>query len=136
MRVGGRVCVFLLCRSVRRLPNCPMRIPSAGRSSAATLRACAPGSTKGSIPSFPAGSSARPMTRAWYGRIDMMALFIERGANPRRTTAREQLLQLAARNGHRARRNKWLLDHGAVLNREGNQCMRAALCGVQRKVLN
>ena len=61
------------------------------------------------------------MIAAWHGRIDMMALFVERGANPRRANRNgEQPLQLAAWNGHQEA-VKWLLEHGAVLNRDGNQ---------------
>jgi hypothetical protein len=60
------------------------------------------------------------MTAAWHGNIPMMALFIERGANPRRANKNgEQPLQLAAWNGH-LEAVKWLLAHGAALNREGN----------------
>ena len=60
------------------------------------------------------------MIAAWHGNIPMMALFVERGANPRRANENgEQPLQLAAWNGH-LDAVKWLLDHGAVLNREGN----------------
>ena len=60
------------------------------------------------------------MIAAWKGNIEMMALFVERGANPRRANQNdEQPLQLAAWNGH-LHAVKWLLDHGAVLNRDGN----------------
>jgi hypothetical protein len=61
------------------------------------------------------------MIAAWHGNIEMMALFVERGANPRRANnSGEQPLQLAAWNGH-LEAVKWLLAHGAVLNRTGNQ---------------
>ena len=61
------------------------------------------------------------MIAAWNGNIEMMALFVERGANPRRANANgEQPLQLAAWNGH-LDAVKWLLEHGAALNREGKQ---------------
>ncbi len=60
------------------------------------------------------------MAAAWYGNIPLMALFIERGANPRRSNRHgEQPLQLAAWNGH-IEAVKWLLEHGALLNREDN----------------
>ena len=60
------------------------------------------------------------MNAAWHGNIEMMKLFIARGANPRRANANgEQPLQLAAWNGH-LDAVKWLLDNGAALNREGN----------------
>lgn len=60
------------------------------------------------------------MIAAWHGNIPMMALFVERGANPRRANRNgEQPLQLAAWNNH-VDAVKWLLDHGAALNREGN----------------
>ena len=69
--------------------------------------------------SKPLGSGL--MIAAWHGNVDMMALFVERGANPRRANANgEQPLQLAAWNGH-VDAVKWLLDHGAVLNRDGKQ---------------
>lgn len=69
--------------------------------------------------SDPLGSGL--MIAAWSGNIEMMALFVERGANPRRANRNgEQPLQLAAWNGHLAA-VKWLLDHGAALNREGKQ---------------
>jgi hypothetical protein len=48
-----------------------------------------------------------------------MALFVERGANPRRANKNgEQPLQLAAWNGHMDA-VKWLLANGVALNREG-----------------
>lgn len=57
------------------------------------------------------------MIAAWNGNIDMMALFVQRGANPRRANRNgEQPLQLAAWNGH-AEAAQWLLERGAVLNR-------------------
>ena len=60
------------------------------------------------------------MTAAWHGNIDMMKLFVARGANPRRSNRNgEQPLQLAAWNGH-TEAVKWLLDNGASLNREGD----------------
>jgi hypothetical protein len=60
------------------------------------------------------------MSAAWYGNIEMMQLFIERGANPRRANRNgEQALQLAAWNGH-LEAVKWLLDHGAPMNRDGD----------------
>lgn len=60
------------------------------------------------------------MIAAWYGRIDLMALFIERGANPRRSNQNgEQALQLAVWNGH-TEAVKWLLEHGAMINRDGH----------------
>lgn len=60
------------------------------------------------------------MSAAWHGNIEMMKLFVERGANPRRANRNgEQPLQLAAWNGH-LEAVKWLLDHGAAINRDGN----------------
>lgn len=60
------------------------------------------------------------MVAAWNGNIEMMALFVARGANPRRANRNgEQPVQLAAWNGHEAA-VKWLLERGGVLNREGN----------------
>ena len=60
------------------------------------------------------------MIAAWYGKIDLMALFVERGANPRRANRNgEQPLQLAVWNGH-LEAARWLLEHGAALNRDGN----------------
>ncbi|MFC5301747.1 ankyrin repeat domain-containing protein [Azospira restricta] len=58
------------------------------------------------------------MIAAWNGDIPMMELFVGRGANPRRANRNgEQALQLAAWNGHAAA-VRWLLEHGAVLNRD------------------
>jgi hypothetical protein len=60
------------------------------------------------------------MIAAWNGNIEMMTLFVNRGANPRRANRNgEQPVQLAAWNGHQAA-VKWLLERGGVLNREGN----------------
>lgn len=60
------------------------------------------------------------MIAAWYGHVPMMALFVERGANPRRANRYgEQPLQLAAWNNH-LEAVKWLLEHGATLNRDGD----------------
>lgn len=60
------------------------------------------------------------MVAAWHGNVEMMALFVARGANPRRANRNgEQPVQLAAWNGHQAA-VKWLLERGATLNREGN----------------
>ena len=61
------------------------------------------------------------MVAAWYGNIEMMALFVERGADLRRSNRNgEQALQLAAWNGHREA-VRWLLAHGAPLERQGNK---------------
>lgn len=58
------------------------------------------------------------MIAAWNGNIEMMELFVSRGANPRRANNNgEQAVQLAAWNGHAAA-VRWLLERGAVLNRE------------------
>jgi len=60
------------------------------------------------------------MNAAWHGNIEMMQLFLSRGANPRRGNRNgEQALQLAAWNGH-VEAVKWLLDNGAPVNRDGN----------------
>lgn len=57
------------------------------------------------------------MIAAWNGNIEMMALFLERGANPRRANLNgEQALQLAAWGGH-SDAVQWLLERGATLNR-------------------
>ena len=59
------------------------------------------------------------MIAAWYGNIDMMALFVERGANLRSANQNgEQALQLAAWQGQ-TKAVRWLLERGAPLNREG-----------------
>ncbi len=61
------------------------------------------------------------MVAAWYGKIEMMALFVERGADIRRSNRNgEQALQLAAWNGHREA-VEWLLAHGAPLDRSANE---------------
>ncbi len=60
------------------------------------------------------------MIAAWHGNVEMMKLFVARGANPARSNrSGEQALQLAAWNGH-TEAVKWLLDHGAAINRDGN----------------
>lgn len=59
------------------------------------------------------------MLAAWTGNIELMALFVERGANLRRANRNgEQPVQLAAWGGHEAAVH-WLLERGAMLNREG-----------------
>ncbi len=61
------------------------------------------------------------MVAAWYGQLELMALFVERGADLRRSNRHgEQALQLAAWGGHREAVN-WLLERGAPLDREGKQ---------------
>lgn len=61
------------------------------------------------------------MLAAWYGNVEMMALFVERGADVRRVNRHgEQPLQLAAWGGH-LEAVKWLLERGAPLEREGKQ---------------
>ncbi|MBK9446985.1 MAG: ankyrin repeat domain-containing protein [Betaproteobacteria bacterium] len=58
------------------------------------------------------------MIAAWNGNIEMMELFVSRGANPRRANNNgEQAVQLAAWNGHTAA-VRWLLERGGVLNRD------------------
>lgn len=60
------------------------------------------------------------MIAAWNGNIELMELFVSRGANPRRANNNgEQPVQLAAWNGH-IDAVRWLLARGATLNREGN----------------
>jgi len=78
------------------------------------------------------------MVAAWYGQIDMMALFVERGADLRQTNRHgEQALQLAAWGGHQAA-VKWLLDRGAPLDRIGNQwgALHYAVFNGHEKVVN
>lgn len=59
------------------------------------------------------------MIAAWNGNIEMMKLFVERGANPQRVNRNgEQALPLAAWGGH-LDAVEWLLDHGATLNGSG-----------------
>lgn len=61
------------------------------------------------------------MVAAWYGNIEMMALFVAHGADVRRSNRNgEQPLQLAAWGGH-LEAVKWLLERGAPLEREGNK---------------
>jgi hypothetical protein len=61
------------------------------------------------------------MVAAWYGNIEMMALFVERGADLRRSNRNgEQALQLAAWGGH-LEAVKWLIERGAPLEREDKQ---------------
>jgi hypothetical protein len=78
------------------------------------------------------------MVAAWYGQIEMMALFVERGADLRRTNRHgEQALQLAAWGGH-LEAVKWLLDRGAPLDRAGNQwgALHYAVFNGHEKVAN
>ncbi len=57
------------------------------------------------------------MIAAWEGNVDMMALFVERGARiDARNELAEEALQLAAWKG-RLEAVRWLLDHGAQVNR-------------------
>lgn len=61
------------------------------------------------------------MVAAWHGRVELMALFVERGADLRRSNRHgEQALQLAAWGGHQEAVD-WLLAHGAPLDRGGRQ---------------
>ncbi len=60
------------------------------------------------------------MVAAWYGQVEMMALFVARGADLRRSNRNgEQALQLAAWGGH-LDAVRWLLEHGVPLERQGN----------------
>ena len=60
------------------------------------------------------------MNAAWHGNIEIMQLFLARGANLRRVNRNgEQALQLAAWNGH-LQAVKWLLANGVPVNRDGN----------------
>ena len=59
------------------------------------------------------------MIGAWEGNIAMMELFAARGADLGRTNRYgEQALQLAAWKGQ-TEALRWLLDHGAAVNRQG-----------------
>jgi hypothetical protein len=59
------------------------------------------------------------MIAAWEGNIELMTLFVSRGANINRTNANgEQALMFAAWRGH-LDATRWLLDRGAQLNRRG-----------------
>ena len=59
------------------------------------------------------------MIAAWQGNIPMMELFFARGADPQRVNRQgEQALQLAAWRGQ-IEAVRWLLDHGAAINRQG-----------------
>jgi len=59
------------------------------------------------------------MIASWEGNIEMMELFVSRGANVNRATANgEQALMFAAWRGH-LEATRWLLARGAQLNRRG-----------------
>ncbi len=59
------------------------------------------------------------MIASWEGNIEMMELFVSRGANVNRTTVNgEQALLFAAWRGH-LEAARWLLARGAQLNRRG-----------------
>lgn len=59
------------------------------------------------------------MIGAWEGNVPMMELFLARGADVAAINRHgEQALQLAAWRGHLGA-VRWLLDHGASLNRNG-----------------
>lgn len=61
------------------------------------------------------------MIGAWEGRIDLMELFLSRGADINHSNAiGEQALQLAAWKGNKAA-VQWLLDHGAAVKRADKQ---------------
>lgn len=61
------------------------------------------------------------MIAAWTGNLELVRLFLERGANIHFTNRfDEQALQLAAWRGH-ADAVRLLLEHGAAVNREGKQ---------------
>jgi hypothetical protein len=61
------------------------------------------------------------MIAAWEGNIEMMELFVSRGANVNRANANgEQALMFAAWRGH-LEATHWLLERGAQLNRNGMQ---------------
>jgi hypothetical protein len=59
------------------------------------------------------------MIAAWEGNLEMMELFVSRGANVNRANANgEQALLFAAWRGH-LEATRWLLDRGAQLDRRG-----------------
>ncbi len=59
------------------------------------------------------------MIASWEGNLEMMELFVSRGANVNRTTVNgEQALLFAAWRGH-LEATRWLLARGAQLNRRG-----------------
>lgn len=61
------------------------------------------------------------MIAAWTGNLELMRLFLERGASVHLANRfDEQALQLAAWRGH-ADAVRLLLEHGAAVNREGKQ---------------
>lgn len=61
------------------------------------------------------------MIGAWEGNIPLMELFLSRGANVNHVSRiGEQALMLAALRGH-ADAVRWLLEHGAEVNRGGKQ---------------
>ena len=61
------------------------------------------------------------MIGAWEGNIPMMELFVGRGADINQTNAiGEQALLHAAWKGH-LKSVRWLVEHGARLNRQGKQ---------------
>jgi hypothetical protein len=76
------------------------------------------------------------MIAAWEGNIEMMELFLSRGADVNRTTANgEQALLFAAWRGQ-LEATRWLLDRGAQLNRRGLQwsALHYAVFAGQEKV--
>ena len=78
------------------------------------------------------------MVAAWYGNLEMMALFVERGADLRRANRYgEQALQLAAWSGH-LDAVKWLLERGAPLDRQGKHwgALHYAVFNGHQKLVN
>ena len=123
MRVISRVFIVVLCwwtaAAWAALPDPIAFSWAVERGDVSKARAWLDEGLDPEFQSDPLGSGL--MIAAWSGNIEMMALFVERGANPRRANRNgEQPLQLAAWNGH-LDAVKWLLDHGAALNREGQQ---------------
>ena len=123
MRLTGRVFISVLClwtaAAWAALPDPIAFSWAVERGDLSKARAWLDEGLDPEFQSDPLGSGL--MIAAWSGNIEMMALFVERGANPRRANRNgEQPLQLAAWNGH-LEAVKWLLDHGAALNREGSQ---------------